>query len=120
MRVPYRDLFSLDVLPQNNTYSLQFWFNYDYECNSLKSANLVEYDFEYDLNTSPSFAVQLWTRGNWMQLSWRGELHEVFGLNQEAVNLPLPGVNAPHHSDGDTATYSKWMIAGGIGTALLF
>lgn len=120
MKIPYSDVFSLAVRPQNHTYSLLFSFNYDYECKSLKSANLVEYSFEYDLNTSSRFAVQLWTRGNWAQLSWRGGLNEVFGLNQEAVNRPLPGVNSPHHSNTDTATYSKWMISGGIAAVLSF
>jgi hypothetical protein len=120
MQVPYRDFFSLNIIPQNSIYSLQFGFNYDYKCKSLKSANLVDYNFEYDLNTSSGFAVQLWTKGNWMQLSWRGELDEVFALNQEAANLPLPGVNSPHHSDVDTTTCSKWMVSGGIGAMLCF
>lgn len=125
MKVPYRYSLSLNGVPPAGDYALQLWFDFDYQCKNLKTANLLEYNFEYDLNVCSNFAVQFWTRGNWQQLSWNGKLDEFFGLRIRVPQArpPLPTVfyvAEPHHSDVDTVNYTKWMISGGIGTVLFF
>jgi hypothetical protein len=111
MKVPFRSYF------MNNDYDkdihLMLWWNYDYRCNSLKTANLLEYDFAYDLVADPRFTFQLWTRGNWMQLSWKGLFDGLYGMSQ-------PPLMIPGQCDLDTANCTRWLISGGIGAVFWF
>jgi hypothetical protein len=125
MKVPYRLSYSIYAPPGLGDFLTQFGWTFDYRCNDLKKANLLEYNFEYDLNVGGSLAVQLWTRGNWMKLSWSGEYDELYafyGQYSKSSSNPtiVPLMASPLHGEVDSANYTRWMISGGIGTVLFF
>jgi hypothetical protein len=105
---------------------------FDYESKDVKTANLLECNFEYDFNVSSRVACRLWTTGNWMQLSWKGELKGATAFENvpDVIEIPAtpfsppmeihPVKSVPVHTDVDAADYTRWMISGGIGAVLAF
>jgi len=125
MELPYRLSWSFYAPPSFGDLLMEWGFTFDYRCTDLKRANLLEYNFEYDLNVDQRFAVQLWTRGNWMNLGWSGhydELYKSYGEFSRSSPNPVivPVMAPPLHGDGEMANCTRWMISGGIGTALFF
>jgi hypothetical protein len=117
MSLPYR--YSLNPV--------QLRINFDYECRNVKTANLFEGNFEYNFDVSSRVACRLWTTGNWMQLSWRGEFNGSTVLEGVPDEIPVSPTEVihvtkfvPSHADVDTADYTRWMISGGIGAVLVF
>jgi hypothetical protein len=121
MSLPYRYL----VAPNN---PLAIRINFDYECKDVKTANLLECNFEYDFDVSPRVVCRLWATGNWMQLKWRGQFRGSTVLEGIPDEIPVPGTTEtihvtkffPSHTDVDTADYNRSMISGGIGGVLSF
>jgi len=123
MKVPYR--YYLSIVTPQPVLSQQVWFDYDYQCKAVKTANLLDYTFEYEVAAGPSFACRLWTSGNWMQLSWKGRFDGFFGMqlinpSAQPPSRPVEYVAIPGESGVDAANYTKWMISGGIGTVFFF
>ncbi len=121
MSLPYRYLVAF-----YNPLSIRI--NFDYECKDVKTANLLECNFEYDVDVSPRVVCRLWATGNWMQLKWRGEFRGSTVLEGIPDEIPVPGTTETIHvtkfffsrTDVDTADYNRSMISGGIGGVLSF
>lgn len=92
----------------------------DLEYRVQKPGDFIEYNFEYSLDVSPRLAFQLWSRGNSMWIRGRGNFNMlVTARDSEGGVLTFSGT-AFDASDNDTATFTRWMITAGIGTALFF
>jgi len=84
-----------------------------------KSCDFLEYNYEYSLPLMPRFALQLWSRGNYMWLRDRGDFRELVGL-ELGTGIPLSMGPLVEEKDSETATCNRWMMTAGIGTELLF
>jgi hypothetical protein len=123
MRLPYR--YRLD--PYGG-----LRIEFDYECKEVETANLLECNAEYDFNVSSRVACRLWTTGNWMQLSWKGELKGATAFEgvPDVIEVPAtpfsppmeihPVKSVPVYTEVDRADHTRWMISGGIGAVLAF
>jgi hypothetical protein len=120
MSIPYRDVLSLSGTSQSGVPPFQLRLDYNYECQTLKAANLIEYKFEYDFDSPGRFGIQFWTIGNWMQLTWDGSFHQATTVKFQLPGLPTQEITSPFWNDADPITFSKWMIAAGIGTVYSF
>ncbi len=109
-------MYTLIVVQPTNLALLQA---VDFQYQVQKPIQCFEYNFEYNVNMGLNFTCQVWSSGSWLQLRGRGNLDALEHVLASHDGVPFFEITDPFGSSG-TATFTRSLIAGGIGGVLSF
>jgi len=117
MKIPVSLLFDLTIFTFGFSTALVSAENLQYHV--LKPAAFLEASFDYDVNILPALAVGIWGNASWMSLRGLGNWDYNARIQVFGNGVPFPP-NFFSQSQGNTTSYTRFLVGGGLSAVLSF